>query len=58
MTSPTTLAHFTTAEGAGEHCHVGSLTRAHQVIFDWLDTTLAARDLSNDARTTTHRQDA
>jgi pimeloyl-ACP methyl ester carboxylesterase len=41
MTAPTTLARFTTAEGAGEHCHVGSLPRAHQVIFDWLDTTLA-----------------
>jgi pimeloyl-ACP methyl ester carboxylesterase len=41
MTSPTTIARFTTAEGAGEHCHVGSLLRAHQVIFDWLDETLA-----------------
>jgi pimeloyl-ACP methyl ester carboxylesterase len=41
MTAQTTLARFTTAEGAGEHCHVGSLPRAHQVIFDWLDTTLA-----------------
>lgn len=40
MTAPTTLARFTTAEGAGEHCHVGSLPRAHQVVFDWLDTTL------------------
>jgi pimeloyl-ACP methyl ester carboxylesterase len=58
MNAPTTLAHFTTSEGAGEHCHVGSLTRAHQVIFDWLDTTLAARHLSNTAPTTTHRQDA
>lgn len=25
MTAPTTLVHLTTAEGAGEHCHVGSL---------------------------------
>lgn len=40
MTAPTTMAHFTSAEGAGEHCHVGSLTRAHQVMFDWLDDTL------------------
>jgi alpha-beta hydrolase superfamily lysophospholipase len=40
MTAPSTMAHFTTAEGAGEHCHVGSLTRAHQVVFDWLDDTL------------------
>jgi pimeloyl-ACP methyl ester carboxylesterase len=42
MTAPITMARFTTAEGAGEHCHVGSLTRAHQVIFDWLDTTISA----------------
>jgi pimeloyl-ACP methyl ester carboxylesterase len=42
MTAPATLARFSTAEGAGEHCHVGSLTRAHQVIFDWLDTTISA----------------
>ena len=28
MTAPTTLARFTTAEGSGEHCHVGSLLRA------------------------------
>jgi alpha-beta hydrolase superfamily lysophospholipase len=41
MTAPTTLARFTTAEGSGEHCHVGSLLRAHQVIFDWLDDTLS-----------------
>jgi dienelactone hydrolase len=50
MTAPTTLARFTTAEGSGEHCHVGSLLRAHQVIFDWLDdTTLAARQRLNAA---------
>jgi alpha-beta hydrolase superfamily lysophospholipase len=42
MTAPTTFARFTTAEGLGEHCHVASLTRAHQVIFDWLDTTISA----------------
>jgi len=42
MTAPATLARFTTAEGLGEHCHVASLTRAHQVIFDWLDTTISA----------------
>jgi alpha-beta hydrolase superfamily lysophospholipase len=49
MTAPTTLARFTTAEGSGEHCHVGSLLRTHQVIFDWLDTTLAARQRVNAA---------
>src|ERR1700704_416789 len=50
MTAPTTFARFTSAEGSGEHCHVGSLLRAHQVIFDWLDdTTLAARQRVNAA---------
>ena len=33
---------LTDAEGAGEHCHMGALTRAHQRMFDWLDDTLAA----------------
>jgi pimeloyl-ACP methyl ester carboxylesterase len=41
MTAPITIARLTTAEGAGEHCHVGSLARAHQVIFDWLATTIS-----------------
>jgi pimeloyl-ACP methyl ester carboxylesterase len=40
--APTTLATLTSAEGAGEHTHAGALGRAHQDIFDWLDTTLAA----------------
>jgi hypothetical protein len=53
MTAPTTLARFTTAEGAGEHCHVGSLTRAHQVIFDWLDTTISAPHTVERNRVTT-----
>jgi pimeloyl-ACP methyl ester carboxylesterase len=42
MTAPATHVRFTTAEGLGEHCHVASLTRAHQVIFDWLDTAISA----------------
>jgi hypothetical protein len=29
------------AEGAGEHCHMGALARAHRVLFDWLDATLS-----------------
>ena len=49
MTAPTTLARFTTAEGSGEHCHDGSLLRARQVIFDWLDTIVAARQRVNAA---------
>jgi len=39
--APTTLVTLTGAEGAGEHCHMGAMLRAHQVMFDWLDTTLA-----------------
>jgi pimeloyl-ACP methyl ester carboxylesterase len=38
----TTLVTLTENEGAGEHCHMGAMFRAHQVIFDWLDTTLGA----------------
>ena len=37
----TTLVTLTEEEGAGEHTHAGALARAHQVMFDWLDTTLA-----------------
>jgi pimeloyl-ACP methyl ester carboxylesterase len=37
----TTLVTLTNAEGAGEHTHAGALGRAHQTMFDWLDTTLA-----------------
>ena len=36
----TTLVTLTAAEGAGEHCHMGALTRSHQVMFDWLDDVL------------------
>jgi dienelactone hydrolase len=34
----TTRVTLTEAEGAGEHTHSGALARAHQVMFDWLDT--------------------
>ena len=37
----TTLVTLTAAEGASEHCHMGALTRSHQVMFDWLDGVLA-----------------
>jgi pimeloyl-ACP methyl ester carboxylesterase len=35
-----TLVTLTIAEGAGAHTHAGAVGRAHQVMFDWLDTTL------------------
>ncbi|HKN39102.1 MAG TPA: alpha/beta fold hydrolase [Acidimicrobiia bacterium] len=38
----TTLVTLTEEEGAGEHTHAGGLGRAHQTMFDWLDTTLTA----------------
>jgi pimeloyl-ACP methyl ester carboxylesterase len=31
---------FPTAEGGGEHCQEGVMSRLHQVVFDWLDTVL------------------
>jgi pimeloyl-ACP methyl ester carboxylesterase len=42
VNAPHTLVVLSDAEGAGEHCHMGALARAHQVLFDWLDTTLSA----------------
>jgi pimeloyl-ACP methyl ester carboxylesterase len=42
ISAPTTLVTLTSAEGAGEHTHAGAVGRAHQVMFDWLDTTLGA----------------
>ena len=32
---------FPGAEGGGEHCQAGTMSRLHQVVFDWLDTVLA-----------------
>lgn len=40
LSAPATLVTLTEAEGAGEHCHMGAMSRAHSVIFDWLDDTL------------------
>jgi pimeloyl-ACP methyl ester carboxylesterase len=38
---PKKLVTLYAAEGAGEHCHMGAMSRLHQTIFDWLDETLA-----------------
>jgi len=43
--APTTLVTLTENEGAREHTHAGSLARAHQTMFDWLDATLIARSI-------------
>jgi pimeloyl-ACP methyl ester carboxylesterase len=40
VNSKTTLVTLREAEGAGEHCHVGAMGRAHQTMFDWLDDVM------------------
>jgi pimeloyl-ACP methyl ester carboxylesterase len=40
INSDTTLVTLQEDEGAGEHCHMGAMSRVHQVIFDWLAKTL------------------
>ena len=40
VNSDTTLVTLKQSEGAGEHCHVGAMSRLHQTIFDWLDDTV------------------
>jgi len=40
VNSDTTLVTLKESEGAGEHCHVGAMSRLHQTIFDWLDDTV------------------
>lgn len=42
LTCPYTLITLPEAEGAGEHCHMGAMSRFQQATFDWLDTTLSA----------------
>ena len=44
--APTTVVTLSDAEGAGEHCHVGAMSRLHQEMFDWLDDTLVNRTVS------------
>ncbi|WP_220377494.1 S9 family peptidase [Paraburkholderia sp. BL6669N2] len=40
LVAPKKLVTLTMAEGAGEHCHMGAMYRAHQTMFDWLGETL------------------
>jgi len=47
LRSPSQLVTLSDSEGAGEHCHVGSMARLHQVIFDWLDETVKPRSTDN-----------
>jgi pimeloyl-ACP methyl ester carboxylesterase len=47
---PSHFARLLTSEGAGEHCHMGAMSRLHQTIFDWLDETLARSQHSAEQR--------
>jgi pimeloyl-ACP methyl ester carboxylesterase len=40
LTCPQTLMRFTSAEGAGAHCHSDALRLAFGRIYDWLDDTV------------------
>jgi pimeloyl-ACP methyl ester carboxylesterase len=40
LSAPTTLITLREVDGAGEHCHMGAMSRLHQCIFDWLAETL------------------
>ena len=40
LTCPKQLLHFTSAEGAGAHCHTGAQRLAFARIYDWLDDVL------------------
>ena len=35
---------FPSAEGGGQHCQEGVMSRLHQVVFDWLGTVLATAE--------------
>jgi pimeloyl-ACP methyl ester carboxylesterase len=41
---------FPAAEGGGEHCQEGVMSRLHQVVFDWLDTILAKPNVASRLR--------
>ena len=47
LKAPKTLRIFTVEEGAEEHCQMGNMTLLHQVLFDWLDTTLSPSEVGN-----------
>ncbi|CAN5402715.1 alpha/beta fold hydrolase [soil metagenome] len=47
-----TLVTLAEAEGAGEHCHMGAMSRAHQTIFDWLDQSLPEANYAPSSRST------
>lgn len=50
LTCPRALLRFTTAEGAGAHCHSGAQRLAFARIYDCLDDVLTVRVPSGDGR--------
>ncbi len=42
LAAPKTLLRFTSAEGAGAHCHSGAQRLAFGRVYDWLEETIAA----------------
>ena len=42
LTCPKDFIHFTSADGAGQHCEMLNRSMANRVILDWVDDTLAA----------------
>jgi hypothetical protein len=44
LRAPKQLFRFTSEDGAENHCQSGALAYLHEVVFNWLDETLALRD--------------
>ena len=44
LKAPKTLFAFTSEDGAENHCQSGALAYLHDVVFNWLDTTLELYD--------------
>jgi pimeloyl-ACP methyl ester carboxylesterase len=38
---------FPAPEGGGEHCQAGTVSRLHQVVFDWLGTVLGTPNMTS-----------
>jgi len=56
LTCPRTLLRFTTAEGAGAHCHSGAQRTAFARIYDWPDDVLSPHDYPATARSSARTQ--
>ncbi|WAJ45313.1 alpha/beta hydrolase [Mycobacterium sp. Aquia_216] len=52
-TAETTLITLNAVHGAGEHCHMGAMSRLHQVVFDWLAQALSYHQQGNETHAKT-----